>query len=115
MKVLVFGSRAWTDRRAVEAFVDSLMPGTVVVSGMCPDSPDTWAADAARANGLFVVEVPVGEEHWAKHGRRAGPMRNGVMAGLGIDLAVGFSTGSRGTEDMAEKCWRRGIEVEMRT
>jgi hypothetical protein len=55
MNVGIVGSRRRQDRVAVIAFVKSL-PDSVVVSGGCPNSVDTWATAAARARGLDVIE-----------------------------------------------------------
>jgi hypothetical protein len=54
--IAIVGSRRRRDRQSVIDFVNSLPAGTTVVSGGCPDSVDTWAAEAAKARGLKVIE-----------------------------------------------------------
>ncbi len=56
MKIAIVGSRRRRDQSTVVKFVNSLPAGTIVVSGACPDSADVWAAEAARARGLEVIE-----------------------------------------------------------
>jgi hypothetical protein len=55
VKVAVVGSRKRKDRGAIVALVNALPAGSVVVSGKC-EGPDQWAAEAARARGLEVLE-----------------------------------------------------------
>jgi len=55
MKIAIIGSRRRTDRQTIDDYVATLPAGTVVVSGGAR-GPDTWAADAAKACGLDVVE-----------------------------------------------------------
>lgn len=113
MKVLVCGSRGWTDRRAVNERVRALPAGTIVIEGGA-DGADTFAREAAEGRGLFVADVPVKSPHWALHGRGAGHRRNAAMLALGPDLVIAFqrnrSSGTQGTIDEAR---RRGISVEV--
>lgn len=51
----VVGSRRRRDRGSVIAYIDSLPASAIVISGGAK-GPDTWAAEAARARGLAVVE-----------------------------------------------------------
>lgn len=113
MIVLVFGSRNWPDEEAVRAYVRGLPPHAVVVSGMA-GGPDVWANDEAVKRGLFVIEVPVHNRHWEIRGRKAGPIRNGIMARLGLDHAAGFSTGTSGTADMRQRLERQGVPIDWR-
>jgi predicted Rossmann fold nucleotide-binding protein DprA/Smf involved in DNA uptake len=56
MRVGIVGSRRRRDWRAVFNLVDKLPSGTVVISGGCKRSVDTWAVLRARERGLETVE-----------------------------------------------------------
>ena len=101
MKVGIVGSRRRRDRMAVIAFVQSLPGGSVVVSGGCRDSVDTWAAAAARARGLGVIEHlprPVGSGRLAF--TKACYARNELIA-RDADVLIAFVAPDRsgGTEN----------------
>lgn len=55
MRVAVVGSRRRRDRDTVDRFIAGLPDSAIVVSGGC-EGPDKFAAEAARARGLPVVE-----------------------------------------------------------
>ena len=113
MKVLICGSRYWTDWPAVRDRVNELPQDTIVIEGEA-DGADKMARFAAEARGLWVVEVPCKGHHWTLHGNSAGHKRNAVMLALAPDLVIAFqldgSPGTQGTIDGAE---RLGIPVEV--
>lgn len=55
MRIAIVGSRRYTNKGAVTAFVQDLPADSVVISGAC-EGPDQWAAEAARARDLQVIE-----------------------------------------------------------
>lgn len=85
-RVLITGSRDWSDTRAIHDALDAYAePGDTVVSGACPTGADAIAETYWRTRG------PV-ERHpadWSK-GRGAGPARNAHMVNLGADLCIAF-------------------------
>ncbi len=110
-RVLICGSRAWTDRGAVEAVVEQLPLGSVVIVGGAPGA-DTLAEVAARAIGLPCEVYPA---DWGRYGRRAGPIRNRQMLREGRpDVVLAFHAnlgGSRGTADMVRVARAAGLPV----
>lgn len=122
MKVLICGSRRWTDREAIQKVIDGLDPGTTVIHGAATGA-DSIAGELAGACGLGVLAFPAG---WDEHGechcpptlpycRAAGPRRNRQMLEEGKpDRVVAFPlSGSKGTADMIRQARGRGIPVEV--
>lgn len=113
MRVVVCGSRTWTDRKLIRDRLADLPSGTEVITGAARGA-DTLADNYAREHGLNRVIFPA---NWTGDGRAAGPMRNRRMLDMGPDLVIAFRADgeSRGTDDMIEECRKRGIPVEVVT
>jgi hypothetical protein len=115
MRILVCGSRDWTDRDAVRcalALATTLgeYEETIVVHGGARGA-DSIAHEVAGEMG-FVREVH--EAEWDRDGKAAGPIRNDKMAKLGAGLCLAFWDGqSRGTLDMIQRATRHGIPVRI--
>ena len=115
MRVLVTGSRDWTDKEKIRAALlvqwsnDTHSPFTLV-HGACPTGADALAADVGRVMRRWTVEPHPAD--WDRHGKRAGYVRNAAMVGLGADVCLAFiknnSKGATMTADLAE---RAGIPV----
>lgn len=107
MRVLVTGSRTWTDEVAViaalEAAVEEFGPITVVHGG-CPTGADSMAHRWAKEHDV-AVEVHLAQ--WELQGRAAGPIRNKKMVDSGVGLCLAFlnpaSRGAVGCAGMAHK------------
>lgn len=113
MKVLICGSRDWTDVAAVRARVWRLPWDAVVITGMAVGA-DTLARRFTLERGLWVVDVPCRDEHWRHHGKSAGHKRNHVMLDLGPELVIAFQwDGSSGTQGTIDEARRRGIDTEV--
>lgn len=128
-RILVTGSRNWTDARLIHAALAQFAaPGAVVVHGGAPGA-DTLAARAAADLGLTVEAHPA---DWVRcvpdcpprhrktapypwHGTycpAAGSRRNQAMVDLGADVVLGFPLGrSTGTRDCMRRAARAGIPV----
>lgn len=113
-RVLVTGSRDWTDREAVhQALADIArnLPADadlVVVHGGCGAGADHIADHWAKQYGATV------EVHYAdwRTGRGAGPIRNRHMVQLGADLCLAFiKNRSRGASHCAHIAGLAGIPV----
>ncbi len=107
--VLVCGSRTWTDRHAI---LDALLcrAPREVIHGAAPGA-DRIAADIAR---LYLINARAFPADWAKHGKRAGILRNLAMLDERPDLVIAFQRGgSRGTQHTIDEARRRGIPVEV--
>lgn len=108
MKILVTGSRDWTDSYTVmKALQTFYQPGMTVIEGGSSGADAYARGWAVRANGV-VLETHHAE--WHLHGRRAGPLRNRKMLHLlnpDYDIVLAFilngSHGATGTVAMAER------------
>lgn len=111
-RVLVTGSRRWTDAAAVERELVFCRPG-VVIAGGAPGA-DRLAAQIARRRGVEVQEYLA---DWRRHGRRAGVLRNLDMLREGDPSCVlAFHddlSGSRGTAHMCGAALAAGLPVRL--
>lgn len=111
-RVLVTGSRAWTDIPTLATWLNELRsahPDMVVVHGDC-----TSGGDAIADHWAWRFDVPV-ERHpadWKRHGSRAGFVRNAEMVRLGADVCGAFVVNdSRGALMCAGLAADAGIPV----
>jgi SLOG family YspA-like protein len=116
VRILITGSRDWTDREAVRQALIKAGQGarvhpqeTVVVHGQCPTGADKIADELAREFGCQIERHPA---DWATHGKAAGPIRNAIMVSLGADVCLAFPLGeSRGTRSCMRMARNSGIPV----
>jgi len=116
LRILVCGGRDFADYRLLAKTLDAMtidegdmLPrrGTVIIHGGAPGA-DSLADQWAVVNWTKFEEY---RADWAKHGRRAGPIRNSEMLKKGRpDIVVAFP-GGRGTADMVAKARAAGVEV----
>lgn len=90
-RLLITGSRDWTDENAVRdaltAYWQSVQPATItLVSGHCGRGADAIAEKVWQEAGLPVETHPA---HWSR-GPKAGPERNAHMVALGADHCIAF-------------------------
>ena len=110
MRVIVCGSRGWSDRATIADVLCDLPPNTVVVHGAARGA-DRIAEQEAQKAGLL-IEAHSAE--WDKYGKAAGLMRNELMARNGADLCIAFWDGhSRGTAHMMEMAAKHGIPIQV--
>lgn len=109
MRILVTGSREWSDRQAIYNILVGYTNGAqgeqiTLVHGDCPTGADAIANDVAELLGWTIEKHPA---DWALHGKAAGPKRNQEMVDLGADVVLAFplglSKGTRGCMKMARK------------
>lgn len=103
-RVLVTGSRTWTDQSVIRDVLSSVWhPSTVLVSGGCPRGADHLCEQCWTHWGGHVERHPA---DWHRHGRGAGMARNQHMIRLGADLCLAFirdhSPGATHCADTAE-------------
>jgi hypothetical protein len=111
MRVLICGSRTWTDRAKIRDLIEELPYHAVVIHGAHHSGADKIADEEARAAGLRIERYPA---DWEKHGKSAGPRRNMLMVQDGApDFAFAFHSkgSSRGTEDCVKRCREAGVNT----
>jgi DNA-binding MurR/RpiR family transcriptional regulator len=110
LKVVVSGSRGWTDYAAIRmALAELPARSTIIVGGA--RGADTLAEEAAHHLG-HVVDVYRAD--WDRYGKRAGYIRNALMLDQEPDLVLAFWDGeSKGTLHTMKEAKRRNIPVEV--
>ena len=114
-KIVVAGSRHYTDYKTVEAVIDDCICSIknqeqlVFLSGGCRGA-DQLGERYAEKHG-FPVEICPAD--WGKYGRKAGPIRNWKMAQM-ADIVICFWDGkSKGTKSMIDCAVRAGKHVKV--
>lgn len=119
MRVIVSGSRDWTDSARIWAALDNVLNESdpsplVVVHGNAPGADsiaNQWAT--YHHNNGYNVEPEAHPAQWTKHGRRAGPLRNQEMVDAGADLVLAFiKDNSPGASHLVREARTAGIPVE---
>jgi len=112
MRVLVCGSRDWTDYEAVKREIMRLPATLNLVIHGCAVGADHIAGLVAFRSGIKVASYPA---DWGKYGKWAGFVRNQQMIDEGKpDLVLAFwKNKGRGTEDMIRKARKARIEVKV--
>lgn len=113
MKVIVCGSRKWTDAASIADRLVDLPKDTLVIHGNY-NGVDKLAAALALGLELKVVAYPA---DWKRYGNYAGPKRNESMLKENPDLVIAFHNNlrrkSKGTKDMVLLALDNGIPVEV--
>ena len=95
-RVAISGSRERSDRETIEAVIDDLPAGTIVLTGGCA-GPDLWAEAAARARGLavetFAPELP---EHGPGYLYTKAYYKRNCALVAACDRLIAFPIGPRG-------------------
>lgn len=112
-RVLVTGSRDWTDREVIHLALNFLFSkhglDIVLVHGDCPTGADAIANEWATRRGLLVERHPA---DWPAHGSAAGPVRNKAMVQLGADICLAFiKDKSRGASHCLGLAEKAGMDV----
>lgn len=102
MKLIIAGGRDIKDYGFVEATINWLGIADEVEEVCC------GMADGVDYSGLrwaneHKIPVKCFEADWNKHGKAAGPIRNGQMAAYGTHLLLIWDNESRGSKSMREK------------
>lgn len=112
MKLIVAGSRNYTDKEKVFKCLDILhntIPITCIISGLAK-GPDLFGKQWAISRGVPVEEFPA---DWDTYGKRAGYMRNEQMAAHGTHLLAFWDGASRGTGHMIGIAKNKGLQVKV--
>ena len=120
MKIIISGGRHFNNVALLWRTLDELhgsVPGGIqlLVEGASDDvtgpyvGADYWAHEWALARQVPALRR---RAEWKKHGKAAGPIRNGEMLTRYLpDRLVAFP-GGRGTADMMAKAERAGIFIQ---
>lgn len=111
MRILVTGSRDWTDRAFMWDVLNKVSPvNAVIIHGACPTGADKAADEWVACQPDITVERYPAD--WEKYGKRAGFIRNSEMVNLGADICLAFiKDDSRGASMTALLAERAGIVV----
>lgn len=123
MRVIVTGSRGWTDRGRIATRLAQLdlalpkgAPPPIIVVGYDPENDrprgvDRIAYQEAHKLGMLTEPHPA---YWEVEKKVAGFRRNERMAKSGADLCLAFWDGrSTGTLDMITRAVKHGIPVDV--
>jgi hypothetical protein len=115
MRVLVTGSRDWSNTETVRAaiaevhYFDNHPDGVTLVSGACPTGADAMAERWAHRFGWEVERHPA---DWTRFKKAAGFRRNAEMVNAGADVCLAFQRdASRGTQHTIDLASAAGIPV----
>jgi hypothetical protein len=112
-RILITGSRSWDDENTIREALTTMVRtlgadgvGVTLVHGACPDGADAIADRLARSGDLGKLTIERHPAAWAKHGKRAGFLRNQAMVDRGADVCFAFirddSKGATMTARIAE-------------
>jgi hypothetical protein len=105
-RILVCGGRNYFDQAQVNTILDQHNP-TTIIHGAARGA-DTLAGNFAKSRGIPEIACPA---NWAKHGLKAGFLRNQAMLNdHKPDLVIAFP-GGRGTADMVRRARRAKVAV----
>lgn len=108
MRVIIAGSRNVTDyQTVVDAIGESGFPIALVLSGSAY-GVDQLGERWAKENGKVLVAYPA---QWSDYGKRAGPIRNQIMAQNADALIAIWDGKSSGTSHMIWTAERLGLKV----
>ena len=111
MRVVVGGSRSFTDYGTLEKYLDTCLQDCTeitILSGHCQGA-DLMAERYAAERG---IKVMIFAANWRRYGRAAGPIRNREMVECS-DVVIAFWDGkSRGTRSLIE--YARALKKELR-
>jgi hypothetical protein len=119
IKLLVCGSRDWTDRDLIYDWLNSFNMseewlGITLIHGAARGA-DTIAALVAKSFAWNIKPYPA---EWEKYGKIAGPIRNREMIKENPDIVLAFHSNlkeSKGTKDMVLLAVSAGIETHLIT
>ena len=109
MRIIIAGSRNVTETEVRTALYRCswLDFASVIVSGTAKGA-DMFGELWADERNLLIQRFPA---DWKKHGKRAGPLRNELMAKNAEGLVAGWNGKSRGTQSMIELASKLGLRI----
>lgn len=114
MRILICGSRDWTNEEAIEREILYRHPNITILIHGAARGADVIAGRMARKHGIPVMRVPA---NWYRDGNSAGPIRNHrMLTKHKPDVVLAFSTdikNSRGTKDMVERARHAKVQTRV--
>lgn len=111
MKILVTGSRDWTDFDTIYMALYGMPKNTVIINGACKGA-DKLSTEVSRLLGFEYREYPA---DWKRWNLAAGPIRNRAMYDKEQpDLVIAFHpdiSKSKGTKDMVKYAKSKGCPI----
>jgi hypothetical protein len=111
MRILVCGSRDWTDKELMRSYFKNFAKDTVIIEGEARGA-DVMARELANEFGLKHDPYPAA---WTELGKSAGAVRNGKMLKDGKpDMVMAFHddlSKSKGTRNMVKIARLAGVPV----
>ena len=116
-RVIIAGTRTFKDYSLLCETADRLLAdkakaghSIIIVSGSCIGA-DLMGEQYARERGYKVERYPA---EWEKYGRKAGIMRNAVMAENADALIAYWDGVSRGAKKKIDEAQKRGVAVRIK-
>tara|TARA_B100000949_G_C14020656_1_gene341131 strand:+ start:298 stop:645 length:348 start_codon:yes stop_codon:yes gene_type:complete len=113
MKILVCGSREWTDKNKIKKELSKYSKEDVLIHGGCRGA-DKLAGEVGKELGM---KIEVYYADWKTHGKKAGPLRNQQMLDEGKpDKVYAFHEdidSSKGTKDMVNRAKKEKLEIKI--
>lgn len=116
-RVIIAGTRFFNDYSLLKETADRLLAdkitagySIVIVSGGCAGA-DLLGERYAKENGYSIDRYPA---EWKEYGKKAGIMRNAVMADNADALIAYWDGISRGTKNMIDEARKRGLAVRIK-
>jgi hypothetical protein len=112
MRVLVCGSREWTNKERIRAELEQIVDLQTVIHGNARGA-DRLAGEVAKEMGIQVMKYPA---DWPRYGKGAGVIRNQEMLDIeSPHLVIAFRKGlvSAGTDNMIRRTRLAGIELRV--
>lgn len=112
MKVIIAGSRTFDNYKMLRTLCDIVLSrkDQVEVVGGGAKGADELGRRYAKERGYKFTLFPA---DWDKHGKKAGPIRNGEMAEYADGLILFWDGKSRGSKNMLEQARKKGLKVRI--
>jgi hypothetical protein len=113
MKVIIAGSRNFTDYQKLKKVCDQILQKQTdieIVSGNHYKGADKLGIQYANEKGFDLIRFPA---EWNKFGKAAGPIRNKKMARYADALIAFWDGKSRGTKNMIQNAKTEQIRLKI--
>lgn len=114
MKLIVAGSRTFTDYSKLKASLDNLLKNTdkkdvTIISGAA-NGADSLGERYAKENQL---KLEIYKADWERFGKSAGYIRNKEMADVATHLCLFWDGVSKGSKHMLDIAKEKGLEIRV--